>query len=185
MFSPEWQIQRELKIKRCPFCGVEVEAVFGGATYTRWLVASGAGIAAFIFLFTESASIALSNGLVFGMVVAFFPSLELRPRPCVSSGVSRALNRSIDLPAWLKPPAWVAQFAGSTWAVGSYLFLLIAITLGVPFPWSAVLLVALGAIGLMRRTSASGEPAAAAIGSKTGAMGMLALGMVLVVHHYT
>jgi hypothetical protein len=184
VLSPEWQAQRELKIKKCPSCGSEVEAVFGGATFAKWLVAAGAVVAAVTFLISRSVPLAAINGLIFGMFVALFPSLELRARPNSSSGASRALNRTIDLPPWLKPPAWLLNFANSVWAVGSYLFVLIAVTLGVPFPWSAVLLVVLGAIGLIRRTSPDKEPQGTAIVSKVGAIGMLVLGVGLVVHHY-
>jgi hypothetical protein len=184
VFSSEWQTQRELKIKKCPSCGAEVEAVFGGAMFTKWLIASGAGIAAITYLFSRSAPLALINGLVFGMFVAFFPSLELRPRAHVNSGARRVLNRSIDLPAWLKPPAWLVKLASSVWAVGSYLFLLIAVALGVPFPWSALLLFVLSAIGLIRRASSDRDPTAGAIRSKVGAIGMLLLGIGLVVHRY-
>ncbi len=183
VFSSEWQAQRELKIKNCPSCGVEVEALLGGATFTKWLIASGAGIAAITFLFSRSAPLALVNGLIFGMFVALFPSLELRPRPLESSGLRHALNRSIDLPGSLKLPAWLVKFASSVWAVGSYLFLLIAVALGIPFPWSAVLLFVLGAIGLVRRASTVGELTAATRG-KGGAIGMLMLGIGLVVNHY-
>lgn len=182
VFSPEWQTQRELKIKKCPSCGAEVEAVFGGARFAKWLLASGTGIAAITFLFSRSTPLALVNGLLYGMFVALFPSLELRPRPEKTFGVAHALNRSIDLPAWLKPPAWLAKFASLAWAVGSYLFLLIAVALGVPFPWSAALLVLLGTVGLIRRTL----PAAAhtVLGTKVGAIGILVLAIGLVVHHY-
>jgi hypothetical protein len=184
VFSSEWQTQRELKVKKCPNCGAEVEAVFGGAMFAKWLIASGAGIAAITYLFSRSAPLALVNGLIFGMFVAFFPSLELRPRVHVNSGARRVLNRSIDLPAWLKPPAWLVKVASSVWAVGSYVFLLIAVALGVPFPWSALLLFVLSAIGLIRPASAGREPTAGAIGSKVGAIGMLLSGIGLVVHHY-
>ena len=184
VFSSEWQTQRELKIKKCPSCSVEVEAVFGGAVFTRWLIASGAGIAAITYLFSRSAPLAFTNGLIFGMFVAFFPSLELRPRSHINSGARRVLNRSIDLPAWLKPPAWLVNFSSSVWAVGSYLFLLTVVALGVPFPWSALLLFLLSAIGLIRRASSDRDLTAGAIGRKVGAIGMLLLGIGLVVHHY-
>ena len=185
VFSSEWQTQRELKIKKCPSCGAEVEAVFGGATFAKWFIASGAGIAAITYLFSSSAPHAIIYGLVFGMFVAFFPSLELRQRVEVNSGARRILNRSIDLPTWLKPPAWLVSFASSVWAVGSYLFLLIAVALGVPFPGSAVILFVLSAIGLIRPASTDRDPAAGAIGSKVGLIGMLLLSIGLVVHHYT
>ena len=184
VFSSEWQAQRKLKIKKCPSCGAEVEAVFGGVVFTKCLITSGTGIAAITYLFSKSIPLSIINGLIFGMFVAFFPSLELRPRAHVNSGARRVLNRSIDLPGWLKLPPWFVNLASSIGTVGSYLFLLIAVSFGVPFPWSALFLFVLGAIGLIRRASSDQGLTAAAIGSKGGSIGMLLLGIGLVVYHY-
>ena len=184
VFSSEWQTQRELEIRTCPSCSAEVEAVFNGSVFTKWLIASSAGIAAITYLFIRSAPLALTSGLVFGMLVAFFPSLELRPRTHVNSAATSLLNRSINLPAWLKPPAWLVKLTSFVWAVGSYLFLLIAVAFGVPFPWSALLLFMLSAISLLRRASSDRNTTPGAIGCKVRAIGMLVGGIGLVVHRY-
>lgn len=181
VFSSEWQHQRDLKIKKCPFCSKEVEAVFSGAVFVKWLVGLWVAIAAITFLISQSESFAFSSGLVLGILAALFLSLELRSP---SNPGKNFLNRSVELPNWLKPPTWFVNFASLAWTVGSYLFILIALTFGVPFPWSALLLVVLGAIGLLHRTSPSKGSRVASVGSKVGATSMLVLGVGLFAYRY-
>jgi hypothetical protein len=184
MFSAEWQNQRENKIKKCPLCGTEVEAIFGGRTFTKWLVASGAVIAAITFAVNGSVLGAVLNGLALGMGLALLPSMELQPRIQPDSRDRNFWNRPIDLPSWLKPPAWLDYLVKSIWAVGSYLFMLVAVALGIPSPWSGAFLVFLGVIGLIPRESSLCSSKVKAIVLRIGAAGMLVAGASLLVHHY-
>ena len=182
VFSPEWQSQRELTGRRCPACGASVEVVFGAKTFGTWVLGSAAIIAAVMLVFDAPWSLAVFNGLLFGTLIAFFPSMELRPVAERNTGIRAALNRRIELPSWLEPPPALRASARAIWAVGSYLVLLAAITLNIPPPWSGALLLFMGAIGLSKPSPNLNKFQVTAL--RVGAIGLLFLGVILFVHHY-
>jgi hypothetical protein len=182
VFSPEWQNQREAPVKICPLCCTEVRAVFGASSFAKWFLIAGTVIAIVTFGFSRSAILATLYGLTFGMFVALLPSLELHPIIHSESSARRVLNRSIELPGWLGPNAWLGSLARGIWALGSYLFLLVAVAVGFPPPWGGVLLIFLGAISLVPRVQSSSTTSE--LPARIGAIGMLVIGVALVFHNY-
>lgn len=181
VFSPEWQSQRETGEKTCPSCGAAVEPVFGGIKFAKWFLGSGAIVAAITFAMTRSAVLAVLNGFFIGVCVALLPSIELRRRKHFDSGIRHALNRPLTLPSWLSSPDWLGLVAKATWAACAKLLLLAAIALSVPPPWSGVLLIVLGAFGILPWGSSPGASKAA----KLGAVCQLVAGLAILVRYST
>jgi hypothetical protein len=127
---------------------------------------------------------AIAVGLMSGMMIALFSSLELRIVPRNETSVRAVLNKSIDLPAWLSPAPWLRSLGRALWALGSLVTLIVVIGFGVPPPWSGLLLAALGALGLWRREVSLSWFKLKGGGAVLYAGALLLTGVVLVVRHY-
>lgn len=179
VLSPEWQRQREKSEKTCPSCGEAVEVVFGGIKFAKWLLVSGAIVSAISFAIRGSAVLAVFHGLMVGVCVSLFPSIELRPRNHFNSGIRHALNRPRTLPRWLSPPDWLKLVGGATWAVCAKLLLLAVIALSVPPPWSGILLIVLGVFGTLPWAPSPGTSKAV----KLGAVCQVVAGLAILVRY--
>jgi len=146
-----------------------VEPVFGGIKFAKWLLGSGAIVAAITFAVSTSPVLAVLNGFFIGVCVALLPSIELRPRKHFDSGIRYVLNRPVNLPDWL------GLAAKATWAVCYKLLLLVVIALSVPPPWSGIFLVVFGASGVMSWPSFLGASKAAKLGAACQFVAGLAL----------
>jgi hypothetical protein len=186
VFSPEWQAQRESPVKKCPVCArdVEVEVVFRAKPFFVWFLLSGLAVAGVMLAFGTSPPAAVLYGLMSGMMIALFPSLELQTVNRNKTGVRAVLNKPINLPAWLSPGPWLRSLGRALWALGSFVTLIAVIGFGVPPPWSGFLLAAFGALGLWRREVSLSWFTLKGSGAVAYAGALLLTGLVLVVRYY-
>jgi len=184
VFSPEWQAQRESPAKRCPACAREAEVVFRAKPFLAWFLLSGLAVAGVMLAFGASPPAATLFGLASGMMIALFPSLELRIVTRNRTGTRAVLNKSIDLPVWLSPAPWLRSLGRALWALGSLIVLVVVVGFGVPPPWSGFLLAVLGTLGVWRREVSLSWFKLNGGGALAYAGGLLLAGVVLVVRHY-
>jgi len=183
IFSAEWQSQRDSAVKKCPSCGREVEAVLGARPFFTWFILSGIVIAGIALAVGSPLAVAILYGATSGLLFAVFPSFQLRA-PLKPTGVRSVLNKSIDLPQWLEPAPWARSVGRAMWAAGSLLVMAVAVSLGVPAPWSGFLLAGLGALGIWRREVHMSWFKLAGGGAVAYAASLLLVGLGLLVHHY-
>jgi hypothetical protein len=184
VFSSEWQSQRDLPTKRCPSCSREVEVVFGARSFITWLFVSGAIVGGIIRLFGTPWPYAISTGFTTGLTFALFSSLELRVQHQDPGNIRSKLNKPIALPDWLNAPSWLRSIGRAAWATGSLIFLVVVIAVSIPSPWSDLLLLAIGAIGVWRREVWLSWFKLDGYGALAYSAALIFAGVGFLVHHY-
>lgn len=183
VFSAQWQSQRDSAAKKCPSCNTEVEAVFGARAFITWFVLAGFTVAGILLVFGASPPAAISYAATSGFMLALLCSLQLRT-PIQATAVRSILNRPINLPQRFHPPPWFITISHVTWALASVLLTIFAVSIGLPTPWSGLLLACFGLLGIWRREVHLSWFKLVGKSALTYAVALLVVGVGLLARHY-
>jgi hypothetical protein len=140
IFSSAWQGQRTLAARHCPACSTPLEVAFGSPRVTFWFAVTAIGVLVVLRLFGMPFLLALPVAALAAFNAGLFAGMHLQAPADAEDG---------DYPHRRLTPWMVTGYI--VLSVVTFAIFAGGVAIYLPPPWSAVVLLAAGALCLWKR----------------------------------
>ncbi|MES2187761.1 MAG: hypothetical protein V4505_24640 [Pseudomonadota bacterium] len=165
IFSPAWQSQRTQEARHCPACGTPLELAFGSPRVSFWFASTAIVVLVLLRVLGMPLALALPVAALAAFNAGLFAGMHLR----VPSDPAEE-----DLPPRRLTPWMVVGYF--ILAVLAFAIFTAGVAIYLPAPWSAMVLLAAGALCLWKRRVQLASLRIGGLAAQTFACGLLAAG---------